>query len=178
LDTAIEIDVKLGANDLSPVSRVLLKNSKSRLINRVLLTTSILISGITVFASHPNVDIKPTLIILGCGIVAYYILIYAFRDIIYRKTYSDNSVFYQRRHYSFSATGINVTSPHAVSTLGWPAISSIQKTQSHLFLLFPGNNQAHVIPFRAIPAAWSPDNLLKQLEAWRTQASTDTAKAA
>ena len=155
---------------MAALTRRIRRHSRGRLILLVLILVSLLTGWLLARQLYPRVDFVPLLVTLDISLVICVVLILSFRNIIYRKAYGDNSYFFAPRHYAIDAKGVNVNTTHTHGFFAWAGIAGVEKSKAHIFVMLPGNTQAHVLPFRALPAAWSPDNFAKQLEAWRTQA--------
>lgn len=165
----IEADVKLEPADLMVLHRCVARRSKAQLINIVLVVVSFLIAGMITAHFFRSADIWPFIALLYGGLALYILLRIAFRDVLYRKTYGNNSYAFDARHYTFSAQGMRITAPHTESAAAWPAIARIEKAKAHIILFLPGETQGYVIPFRCLPSTVKPDDAAKQLETWRSQ---------
>ncbi len=168
--TPIELDVTLEAADMVALTRKIRRQSKGRLIAVVLALASLLAGGLIARQFYPRVDFTPLLVMFDVTLVIWLLLILSFRNIIYRKAYGENSYFFAPRHYVIDAKGVTVNTAHTHGFFEWAGIAGVEKSKAHIFVMLPGNTQAHVFPFRSLPASLSPDNFAKQLEAWRTQA--------
>jgi hypothetical protein len=179
MDTApIELDVTLDALDMAALTRQVRRKSKGRLVFLILILVSLLAGFMAARMIYPHTNFLPLLVALDISLVILLVLILSFRGLIFRKAYGDNSYFFVPRHYAIDARGVTVDTNYTNGFFAWQGLSGIEKSKAHIYIMLPGNTQAHVIPFHAIPAAWNPDNFVKQLEAWRAQAMPDTAKAA
>jgi hypothetical protein len=167
--STIEADVKLEPADLMVLHRCVARRSKAQLINLVLLLVSFLVAAMA--ASHfiRAVDILPSIYVLYGGLALYIVLRLAFKDVLYKKVYGNNSYAFDARRYVFSAQGLRITAPHTESAAAWPAISRIEKLKAHIILFLPGETQGYIIPFRCLPQTAKPDDAAKQLETWRSQ---------
>ena len=148
------------------------RGSRGRLSALVLVLASFLVGWLVARHIYPRTDFMPLLVTLDISLVIFLVLLLSFRGIIFRKAYGENSYFFAPRHYTIDAKGINVKTEHTHGFFAWSVIASVEKSKKHIFIMLPCNTQAHVFPFRSLPATWRPDNFLKQLEAWRTQAGT------
>jgi hypothetical protein len=171
-DAPIELDVTLEPADMAALTRKIQRRSRGRLILLVLILVSLLAGWLIARQIYPRTDFIPLLVTLDISLVICVILILSFRGIIFRKAYGDNSYFFAPRHYTIDAKGVNVNTAHTHGFFAWAGIAGVEKSKTHIFVMLPGNTQAHVFPVRALPAAWSADNFAKQLEAWRIQAGT------
>ncbi len=167
--STIEADVKLGPADLMVLHRRVARRSKAQLINLVLLVVSFMVAGMVTARFYHGADIWPFIGTLYGGLILYIVLRLAFRDVLYRKVYGNNSYAFDTRHYTFSAKGLHITAPHTDSTAAWPAIARVEKVKAHIILFLPGETQGYVIPFRCLPQTVKPDDAAKQLETWRSQ---------
>jgi hypothetical protein len=165
----IEIGVTQELADLEVLNRWVCRNSKIRLLNLVLGIVAGFAGAMITGRLYPHADLTPSFALLYVTLIVYIALRFAFKNIIYRKYYGDNSYSLGSRQYVFSSKGLQFKTLETENFTKWSGIGRIEKTKAHILIFLAGNTAAFIVPFRTLPASWNPDSFVKQLETWRSQ---------